>query len=425
MKKTIAFIAILFCCLNSSIAQLPDYISTTKLVGYWPLHNNLIDSSVNAYDGNGMYYSHTTDRHGISNSACEFSHINGHIEFFGLPINTRGDYSINYWINLQSFKEFDVILDLHPSYECGNYPQVWERFDSLNIVKCGLPDSRVNIGHKSEFLNQWRMMTILVNDDSTTIYLDAKQVKKVPYNWDVSANANMSFANSNNWGSSPYGVGANIILDNIGLWGRLISECEIENLYFGHILSLTLEPKSVVDTIGADVRFICGANTSGADYQWQSDMGFGGAYIDLANTGQYSGVTTDTLRVSNLTSANHKQLFRCLVNRGSCQVTSDSASVTVENLGIGTYNLLDNYIEQNVPNPSNGTTIIPYYTNGQYKNCQIIIQDISGKIVKTHPIQQYGAGRLTISGNDLGRGIYLYTLVIEGHKINTKKLIVN
>ncbi|MBL7726670.1 MAG: hypothetical protein JNM68_03245, partial [Dinghuibacter sp.] len=53
--------------------------------------------------------------------------------------------------------------------------------------------------------------------------------------------------------------------------------------------------------------------TAGASYQWQADTGSG--YNNISNGGVYSGVTTNTLTTTGLSSTTHHGIrFRCLVN---------------------------------------------------------------------------------------------------------------
>lgn len=49
----------------------------------------------------------------------------------------------------------------------------------------------------------------------------------------------------------------------------------------------------------------------------------------MNSVGQYSGTTTNTLNVSNVTLINNNQPFRCVVHSGSCYDTSIVAVLTV------------------------------------------------------------------------------------------------
>ncbi len=71
------------------------------------------------------------------------------------------------------------------------------------------------------------------------------------------------------------------------------------------------------------------AATNVSSYQWQTNLGLG--YQNLFDAGQYSGVNTFQLTVSNLASSNDGQLFRCILSNWECADTSSHASLQVRN----------------------------------------------------------------------------------------------
>lgn len=54
---------------------------------------------------------------------------------------------------------------------------------------------------------------------------------------------------------------------------------------------------------------------------------------------------------------------------------------------------------------------------------QIIFFDQSGKVIKTVDLTEKGKGTLNIFANDLSSGIYTYSLIIDGQKTETKKMV--
>jgi hypothetical protein len=159
----------------------------------------------------------------------------------------------------------------------------------------------------------------------------------------------------------------------------------------------------------------------------QVNIGTAGAYVNLTNTGQYSGVGTNTLNVSGLTAANNLQKFRCVINNlnSACSKTSDSASITITNLAIKELHGFDYSLEQNKPNPTNGNTLIEY-TIGNFTNgAELLIYDMIGRKVISQTITKPGLGSLLIQQGELKSGIYCYTLLVDGVKLETKKMIIN
>lgn len=87
--------------------------------------------------------------------------------------------------------------------------------------------------------------------------------------------------------------------------------------------------------------------------------------------------------------------------------------------------LTDNVIilNQNVPNPFAESTIIPYQIQQDFTKAEIIFTNVDGRVIKTHNITQKGEGRLSVFADDLTSGIYLYSLVVDGKTIETKRMI--
>lgn len=81
-------------------------------------------------------------------------------------------------------------------------------------------------------------------------------------------------------------------------------------------------------------------------------------------------------------------------------------------------------LEQNAPNPFTGTTQIKYYISGLQPNTSIIVTDLSGRTLMTYPITTEGEGSITV-GNQLAPGTYLYSLTVNGHVIDSKRMIMN
>ncbi len=91
--------------------------------------------------------------------------------------------------------------------------------------------------------------------------------------------------------------------------------------------SVINQPVNQNSSTGNSIQFTTTASDPNAGYQWQSDLGSG--FQNLTNSGQYSGVATNTLTVSNLTLANDNQAFRCIINVGSCMDTSNIVTLSV------------------------------------------------------------------------------------------------
>jgi len=81
-------------------------------------------------------------------------------------------------------------------------------------------------------------------------------------------------------------------------------------------------------------------------------------------------------------------------------------------------------LKQNAPNPFNSNTIIRYHTPSYTKNAQIIITEMNGRNLKTIKIPNNGPGQVNISAGSLPAGSYVYSLIIDGKKVDSKQMIL-
>ena len=88
-------------------------------------------------------------------------------------------------------------------------------------------------------------------------------------------------------------------------------------------------------------------------------------------------------------------------------------------------NIKDVALYQNTPNPFNGRTTISYSLPANIKNASIAIFDLTGKMVLNFDNIINGKSQVVIDGNKLSSGIYLYSLILNGVEIETKRMIVN
>lgn len=81
-------------------------------------------------------------------------------------------------------------------------------------------------------------------------------------------------------------------------------------------------------------------------------------------------------------------------------------------------------MEQNVPNPFSRETEIKYNIVGQFRNANIVIYDLSGKQIKSIPIKQSGTSSLKITSDQLVAGLYIYSIMVDGKLIDSKRMVV-
>lgn len=82
------------------------------------------------------------------------------------------------------------------------------------------------------------------------------------------------------------------------------------------------------------------------------------------------------------------------------------------------------FMKQNFPNPFTDSTTISYQLPEGTTTADIMVFDFNGKPIKTFPINK-NESEITISAAEIGKGLFIYSLVQNGQELVTKKMIVN
>ena len=81
-----------------------------------------------------------------------------------------------------------------------------------------------------------------------------------------------------------------------------------------------------------------------------------------------------------------------------------------------------NILYQNAPNPFREKTTIRFHLADDAHDAAICIFDMTGKLLRKLPVTA-GMESVTVNGWELGEGMFLYTLIVNGQEINTKRMI--
>ena len=86
--------------------------------------------------------------------------------------------------------------------------------------------------------------------------------------------------------------------------------------------------------------------------------------------------------------------------------------------------LHQNKLYQNKPNPFKEQTVIRFSLADDVQDAAICIFDMTGKTIKKLPVSS-GMESVSIGGYELGEGMFLYSLVVNGQEIDTKRMIIS
>jgi len=79
---------------------------------------------------------------------------------------------------------------------------------------------------------------------------------------------------------------------------------------------------------------------------------------------------------------------------------------------------------QNNPNPFNENTEIKFYVPENSSSAMICIYDLTGSQIMKFDLHERGYSSLTVRGRELKAGMYIYSLIVDGKEIDTKRMIL-
>jgi hypothetical protein len=406
-------------------AQVPSYVPTNGLVGWWPFNGNANDESGNGNNGTVNGAMLTSDRFGNSNNSYLFDGISNRIAFNLNSINNlfpaSTESSSSIWVKTTDLNgpliSMQGINGIEYDFHIGTLADVVQNPGHYGILVrdncCGTGN---NAFASNCVDNSWHMLTIVrLSDGTLQFYKDAileftsgsgqngalafdptYMTFGADYSWVIGSQNGCMSCNSND---QQHYSGS---LDDVGIWNRGLTQQEITDLYNGCQLSVNTQPTNQTININNNSQFVTGSSDPSATYQWQTDLGVG--FQNLNSVGQYSGTTNDTLIVSNVTLSNNNQPFRCIISSGSCSDTSNVAVLTVNN-NVGINEFTQDNLFSVYPNPAHSqinvkadaTLLGSVYT--VYDNTGKVV--LSGKIISENTVIELG---------NLSGGIYLFSV---------------
>ena len=414
---------------SSLKAQVPSYVPTNGLVGWWPFNGNANDESGNGNNGTVNGATLTSDRLGNLNKAFNFNGTN----FITVPDNNLLDltdnFSISSWFNAYSFPgntfggPINLILCKRQNIPSnivdgfGGYG-VWESIGSHVLSTQSFPNAGPQNYASSTFNIQnsiWYNYVATYDDltDSLKYYLNGNLIFTEYLPLEIQNNSYDMYIGA--LGSNPTYFWDGVI-DDIGIWNRALTQQEITALYNGCQLSINTQPINQTITVNNNAQFALSSSDLNATYQWQTDLGVG--FQNLSSVGQYSGANNDTLTVSYVTFGNNNQPFRCIINSGSCSDTSNVAVLAVNN-NVGINEISNNNLFAIYPNPANA--IINVKSDAQLIRKSYFIFDNLGKTILTGKIT---SENMSIDINNLSEGNYLIG-IDDNSKKQSFKVIKN
>ncbi len=265
-------------------SQVPSYVPTNGLVGYWPFNGNANDQSVNGLNGiiNGPTL--TTDRFGNINSAYSFENANQYITLPSPQANTFVNaMSFSLWYKEIPNADFQNIFDASgkPLFLSPNSSGIRAYYGNSFYADAVTPLLNSN---------NWKHIFVIYEGQNISIYINGNLITSETAGFSTI----IQYLNTQSIVGSTFAVGGQYAyvgkVDDIAIWNRALTPQEITAIY------------NQVPIYSDTCNAVSGSLTQGLVGYWpfcgnaNDDSGNG-------NNGTVNGATLTTDRFGNSNSA--------------------------------------------------------------------------------------------------------------------------
>ena len=242
MKKTILFLALGFLLTSQTLfAQVPSYVPTNGLVGYWPFNGNANDESGNGNNGTVNEAVLTSDRNGYTNSAYSYDGLNDYIQVpHSSSISITGDITMSAWVktNGSNGQNYQTIISKRETYWTTEYGTALSYHNSVIHNTKFLSARALGMGNQEQgwsstpyIYNAWEHWVVTISNSQMKIYkngiLDQIQAfSLIP----VNQNGPLLFG-KNTLADNTNSEQFNGDIDDIAIYNRALTDQEVTNLY--------------------------------------------------------------------------------------------------------------------------------------------------------------------------------------------------
>jgi len=273
-------------------AQIPEYIPADGLVAWYPFNGNANDESGNGNDGESLGAVLTSDRNGTPQSAYAFdgaSLISGFCEP-NMDMSIGQALSITYWIKPQSFPvDYGVGLFNVGAQGSIYYDYAFELGYTTDDPEAGYPyflagtslfeENGGNIAWQKLSLFEWSPVTLTVCNGDIRMYMNCELIFENTSGdlFPVLADEAEFWigSNGNNQAAIDFFTGD---LDDIGVWNRCLSPCEICGIHNSMLASTMVDAGPDVTVCQGDSVTLNATGALGA-YTWSNGIVDGMAFI--------------------------------------------------------------------------------------------------------------------------------------------------
>ena len=371
MKKQM-YLVMLTCLSLIAQAQtvIPSYVPTNSLVGWWPFNGNANDLSINANNGTVISSSLTTDRFGSANKAYWFNGLlitnvnRSRIQIPNIDINNynTGGFTISYWFTREDSINSTARHFMLWQYNGINGLQVEYTLNTLrhSLRTASANPPEINYFHSfTGIYKSWHHAVYIWSPYNLSTYIDGVLVNTQSNSGitNLSTGQTFEFGTGGVSGSSSHSGK----MDDIGIWNRALTLCEVKKLYYAPSFSAAASNPTIC--AGQSLTLTAGG---APNYAWSNGANTASAVVTPSTsiiytvTSTYTTGCTDTKTVS--VTVNAKPTIT--INSPSICV-GQSATLTASGATTYTWNTNSNSTSIVVsPSVSTNYTVNGTNTNG-------------------------------------------------------------
>jgi len=381
MKK-IVFISILMASLQA-LAQIPSYVPVYGLLSYFPLDGNGNDANGNANSLTNYGAVPTTDRFNNANAAFSF---NGSTQYLinntpNFIFNPNSTFTVSLWHNRNTSSVVGIPI-MHATNAANNF--IWIFQTGATNMQFGTNKQQAAWfwAQSTSTTNVWTHIVMVYNAGVMTLYKDNVLV----------ATTNFTHTGVTSTTLPLYigrGIGGNYFsgkIDDIGIWNRCLTTCEINDLFTASnsLTTVSAGPNLYACNGGTVTLNGTGANT----YIWSPNIQNGTTFTPSINqTYTLTGINANGCSAWDQTDVLLQQFS---IDAGANQSVCQGSSITLSATGASSYTWNNNVI--------NGQSFVPsqggYYTATAMSPEGCIAKD--SLLITLNPLPIVNAGNDTV-----------------------------
>lgn len=369
--------------LSTSWAQIPSYVPVYGLLSYFPFDGNGNDASANANHLTNYGAVPTTDRFNNANAAYSF---NGSSQYFirntpNFIFNPNSTFTVSLWHNRNNSSVVGIPI-MHATNAAGNF--IWIFQTGATNMQFGTNKQQAAWfwAQSTSTTNVWTHIVMVYNAGVMTLYKDNVLVATTNFTHTAVTSTTLPLYVGR-------GIGGNYFdgkIDDIGIWNRCLTTCEINDLFnASNTLTTVSAGPNLYSCNGGPVTLNgTGANT----YIWSPNVTNGATFTPSINqTYTLTGINANGCSAWDQTDVLLQQFS---IDAGANQTVCQGNSITLAATGTGTFNWNNNVI--------NGQSFVPnqggYYSVSATSSQGCVAND--SLLITVNPLPNLDAGNDTV-----------------------------